>query len=185
MSYGIKYEELKRNNWYEMWINKIDYFEYRIDELKNKYPLVKETFNYFSGYVETAISLLINLQIKSNLCICHDRIKTNYTLYDLYNPFNFIIDNNMRDIAEYFKEKKDFKIIEQYIKNNRFTNEELQLFFIRMLYPTFYFDIYEQIIQNEENIINIDIEEYEELIKKTYTLLKSICPLPEIDWLTR
>jgi len=183
---GINYNFNRRDNWYNLWINKIDYFEYQINELENKYPLIKERFNYFAGLTETAISLIINLEPKPILCISHNRIKKNTTLFDLYNPFNFIIDSNMRDIAEYFKDNSSN--IENYIKNSKLTQDELRLLFIRILYPSYYFDIYEEIIENninEEEIKKININEYEKLIKKTYILLKDICLLPDIDWLIK
>ena len=183
---GINYNFNRRDNWYSLWINKIDYFEYQINELENKYPLIKERFNYFAGLTETAISLIINLEPKPILCISHNRIKKNTTLFDLYNPFNFIIDSNMRDIAEYFKDNSSD--IENYIKNSKLTQDELRLLFIRILYPSYYFDIYEEIIENninEDEIKKININEYENLIKKTYILLKDICLLPDIDWLIK
>ena len=179
---GINY---KVNDWYNLWINKIDYFEYQINELENKYPLIKESFNYFSGLTETAISLLNNMNIKPVLCICHNRIKSDMTLFDLYNPFTYIIDSNVRDIAEYIKDTKEYKNIIKYYNKN-----ELILFFIRILYPSYYFDKYEEIIKqnklgNEIKIIIDNIDKYELLIKKTYISLKDICQLPDIDWLIK
>lgn len=185
---GIDYNFNRRDNWYKLWINKMDYFEYQINELENKYPLIKECFNYFSGLTETAISLLYNMDPKPVICISHNRIKENTTMFDLYNPFNFIIDSNMRDIAEYIKSIKNISIIEKII--NQLTVDELRLLFVRILYPSYYFDKYEEIIENnleEEEIKKIlnHIEEYELLIKKTYILLKDICLLPDIDWLIK
>ena len=186
---------IRRDNWYNLWINKLDYFEYQIKELENKYPLLKKSFNYFAGLTETGIELLINMNIKQDKqCVCHDRIKKNTTLFDLYNPFNFIIDSNVRDIVEYFKElfiyNDPYPLIEEYIKYNNLTHNELKLFFIRMLYPSFYFDLYENIIENKVSELEINkiinkVDEYEILIKKTYILIKNICPLPEIDWLIK
>ena len=130
----------------------------------------------------------------NNLSICHNRIKRNTTLFDLYNPFNFIIDSNVRDIVEYVKDcfmyDDPFPLIEKYIKRNNLSDNELKLLFIRMLYPSFYFDKYEEIIENNESEEQIDkiikrTNEYEELLKKTYILIRNICYLPEIDWLIK
>jgi hypothetical protein len=190
---NVKYNELLKDNWYQLWMNKIDYFELQIDEFKNKYPLIKESFSFFSGLVENGIQLLINNKnYNKKICICHERIKKNSTLFDLYNPFNFIIDINIRDIVEYFKDiflyEDPYPMIKEYIISNNLSNDELYLFFIRLLYPSFYFDLYEQIIQNnvnEEKIIEINKKsyDYQILIKKTYDLIRSICFLPEIEWL--
>lgn len=187
---GIEYNFNRRDNWYNLWINKVDYFEYQINELETKYPLIKESFNYFSGITETAISLLFNMEIKPTLCICHNRIKKDTTLFDLYNPFNFIIDSNIRDIAEYIKSEESYQLVEKIVKNNNLSTNELRLLFIRMLYPSYYFDKYEEIIEQnkDENeikeIIN-KVNQYESLIKKTYILLKDTCLLPDIDWLIK
>ena len=190
---NINYDSLKKDNWYHLWINKIDYFEYQISELEKKYPNIKESFNYFSGLVELGISLLSNLSFdKTSIGVCHNRIKSNYTLFDLYNPFNFVIDYSVRDTAEYIKElfinEDPYLLIENYIKYNNLSNSEISLFFIRLLYPSFYFDLYEEIIENnidDNKIIDFikKADEYELLLKKTYTLIKSICPFPEIEWL--
>ena len=189
---GINYKN-NYNNWYNKWINKVDYFEYEINELENKYPLIKKSFKYFSGLTETGIQLLINLNIKEDkLCVCHERIKKNYTLFDFYNPFNFIIDSSVRDIVEYLKnlylDDNNYNEIEKYINNTNLSNDQLKLFFVRMIYPSFYYDKCEEIMigkESEKSIMNIvnKIDDYENLLKKTYTQIKSICWLPEISWL--
>ena len=67
---------------------------------------------------------------------------------------------------------------------------DYKLFFIRLLYPSFYFDIYEQIVNNEieeeelKKIIN-KIPEYETLIKKTYVYIKNNNFLPDIEWIKK
>ena len=57
-----------------------------------------------------------------------------------------------------------------------------------MLYPSFYYDECEKVIisRNEEGLINIinKTNNYEKMLKKTYTLIRSICLIPEIEWLT-
>lgn len=187
--------KIKRDNWYQLWINKMDYFEYQISQFGKKYSLLRESFSYFEGIVETGISLLSLEKINSNsLCISHNRIRKKDTLFDLYNPFNFIIDVKVRDIAEYIKEvlKKEnpIPLIEQYLNNMKLTDTEYKLFFIRLLYPSFYFDTYEEIIEGnieEEQIIKaIDkIEEYEKMIKTTYDYIRNLSSLNEIEWIKK
>ena len=50
--------KIKRDNWYQLWINKMDYFEYQISQFGKKYSLLRESFSYFEVIVETGISLL-------------------------------------------------------------------------------------------------------------------------------
>ena len=47
---------LTRNNWNILWSNKIDYFEYQINQMGKKYPILVDTFAYFTGLAENAIS---------------------------------------------------------------------------------------------------------------------------------
>ena len=115
------------------------------------------------------------------------------SLFEFYNPLNYIIDIKVRDSAEFFKsmlfrEEDVLENIKIYIATAHLTEDELYYFFIRMLYPSFYFDLYEQIVENklEESKIKEAIKItpiYEKLIKNLYQYLKNIIQLPEIDWL--
>lgn len=183
----ISTNKLKVLNWDELWSKKIDYFEYQISQIGKKYPLIRESFNYYLGLAELAISIISNVQKKDlYLCLSHRRID------DIYNPLNLIIDYRVRDVSEYFKknffENKD--IIEElnlFLFNNNLTINEKQLFFVRMLFPTYYFDAYEDIITNkvsEDTIkkITIKVDEYEKILKKIYLHLKINSNL-QIFWL--
>ena len=184
---------MKKINWHQLWCDKMDYFEYQVDELKKRYPIIKESFKYFSGIVETGISLLINEKYNNySLSICHSRINKEMTLFDLYNPLNFMIDIKIRDICEYFKKENldnnTYNEIINYLNYNNLTDDEIKLFFIRMLYPSFYFDLYEKIILNNENENTIykaldRIDNYELIIKKIYIFIKKIYIFPEVEWL--
>ena len=147
---------------------------------------------------EIGISLLTNFENSANLSISHRRINKDSTVFDLYNPFNFIVDYKIRDICEYFKYsfvngKVIFDDIMEYITMSNLTSGEIYLFFVRMLFPSFYFDYYEEIMDKyfHENIINENsldnIEkiaiDYEKLLKKIYLFIKGYISLPKIDWL--
>ena len=186
---------LRRDNWYNLWINKLDYFEYQISQIGIKYPLIRESFSYFAGMTETAISFLINEKINNNIfSICHNRVKRNNTLFDLYNPFNFIIDTRIRDVTEYFKEmfyiEDPYDYIIEYIKYNNLSNDELKLLYIRMLYPSYYFDLYEDIINKNKDEKELEkiikkVNEYELLLKKIYIYINNIVKLPDIEWIKK
>lgn len=189
-------EWLRRDNWYDLWTKKIDYLEYQVSQLGKKYPLLRESFNYFVGLAETGITLLTTTNIKySELSIAHKRIKKNNTLFDLYNPLNFIIDFKVRDSCEYFKErfKNNINIIGEinnYLQFANLNSDEIKMFFIRMIYPSFYFDLYEKIItgeEKEEKIIEIidRVDEYEELLKNIYYTVLNYTEFPEVEWLKK
>lgn len=190
-------DSLKRDNWYTMWTEKIDYFEYQISQFGKKYPLIRESFSYFVGLAETAISLLnyfSNLPTQA-LVVARRRIKSTDTLFDLYNPLNFIIDNRIRDASEYFKQKffenpYVFEDIKYYLETNYLSDYEMILFFARMLFPTYYFDLYEDILldgKEEKSLLKIieQIDHYQILLKNIYFYLKEMVSLPEIEWLMK
>lgn len=184
---------LNCSNWKKLWEEKIDYFEYQLSQFGNKHSLVRESFAYYAGYVELAISLLNDVSIKSNnMSLVHKRIKKESTLYDLYDPFNFAVDNRVRDAAEYFKSKifdgDVLNQISEYFKQIKFSSDEYTLFFIRMLYPSFYFDEYEKIMNNnlEDNLLSNILDknqQYELFIKNLYKYMLNFCNLPMIEWL--
>ena len=190
-------KELLRNDWINLWSNKIDYYEYQISELGNKYKILNESIYYYIGLGENAISYLKNNYNyeKNNYVVSHRRINVKKGSIEFYNPINFIIDNKVRDISEYIKEsffndKLDIHEIKLYLNNINLSKNDYILLFSRLLFPSYYFDVYDEIINNnlnEEKIINI-IEKnsiYEEFLRNIYIFIrkeKNILIEP-IDWL--
>lgn len=194
----VKTNKLRCDDWKSLWIKKLDYFEYQLNQFGNNYPLLRRSFGYFSGYVDLAIRLLneIDHNMEKVLVISHRRLNSNTNYFELYNPFNLIVDCRVRDIAEYFKDifvqKKTTDGLVEYIvdilKNGDFQVYEYQLFFIRMMYPTFYFDMFEYIINNNidddqiSDLISI-IPNYELMLFRLYSMLNQY--LPNISWLNK
>lgn len=195
-----------RMNWANLWSSKVDYFEYHIGHLIKKYPYIYKTIDYYLGLAENAISYVKDIKMPASLIsICHRRIGVTSTLFDLYNPFNLVIDYKVRDIAEYIKSvffygenscvegvvnsenmivDKCNIILESIFKKYIFDNEALKLLFARLLFPSYYFDLYENVIDNSlnENVISCIIKKssaYEEFLK--IILLKT--PIPYVEWL--
>lgn len=189
-------ENTKLNNWYDLWTNKIDYFEYQISQIGKKYPLIRESFSYYIGLSENAITLVKNVQKdKLYYSLNHRRIYSSDTTYDLYNPLNFIIDSRIRDICEYFKscffnDENIEEEIQTYLFYNKLNYDEGCYFMARMLFPTYYFDLYEKIINNEIDETNIKLIiskslEYENLLRKIHYYLKLNANIPDIEWLKK
>lgn len=192
-NYVISFNKYKNNDWKILWENKLDYFEYQVNQFGMKYPEIRKSFGYFSGYAETAISLLNVAQTeKEKLIISHRRINNESTLFDLYNPLNLIFDYRIRDVAEFYKnyffqKKNILQDIMQILLTLQLNQNEYLLFFIRMIYPSFYFDIVENMIDMDNkkddrlyNVLNKAFE-YENCIKNLYYYLSPY--LPNIDWL--
>ena len=125
--------------------------------------------------------------------ICHRRISLNEKLDNFFNPLNIVIDSRTRDVAEYiktmyFNEKLSIENILTYLDNLNFDYTEILLFLARMIYPSYYFDIYDQIIQEKVNGEKINIyikknDSYESLLKNIYSYIKNKYNIPQIEWL--
>lgn len=179
--------------WKKLWEYKIDYLEYQISQIGRKYPLLRQSFDYFIGVSEMAISMLNYVDVNNvDLYVQHSRITANYMSDDFYNPLNFVLDSKVRDPAEYFKSNilNNSNIIEDikyYINYSDLTENEMKLFFIRMLFPTYYFDLYEEIVstkvsEKQLNTIILNINTYEQVLVETYYFIKQYTELPEINW---
>ena len=103
------YSFIARKNWRQLWIDKIDYIEYQINENNQKFNLFSLSVDYIIGLVENGIQLLYNVDIE-NTSIAHIRINKNTRVKELYDPLNIIIDSNVRDISEYLKDSLPFNI---------------------------------------------------------------------------
>ena len=190
---GLK--SLLRTNWVSLWSSKVDYIEYQMGHLIKKYPFLNNTIDYYLGLCENAITYIKNLKMFSDykipIGISHKRIITDATLFDLYNPLNLIIDYKVRNIAEYlkdafFKDEDVNYILNIVFKNFWFDKLNLSLLVARLLYPSYYFDLFEEIIDKEldENIIfplTKKSSKYEEFID----LIIKNCNLQNLQWLSR
>lgn len=201
MTFNIQFDKsLLRNDWVKLWSDKIDYYEYQISQLGKKYPILCDSLSYFIGLGENAISYIINNSKDDNNSmpiVSHKRIRINDGSFEFYNPLNFIIDSKVRDVAEYIKncfvnDKLNFYEIKSYFNVSNFTSDEYMLLFSRLLFPTFYFDIYDEIINNsfnEERIIKIidKTYEYEDVLFNIYKFIvyEKRIQLEPIEWIIK
>lgn len=196
---NVNYRGLDRSDWYTLWCKKIDYFEYQKNYICNKYPLLYNTLDYFIGYAEVAISYIneINRKIERNisddLVVCHKRLYINSEMFDFYNPFSLILDYKARDIGEYLKNLFFYGYSDEQVKKVLLicnTSFQRHLVMARVLFPSFYFDCYEDIINgviNENEVLPIlnKIKDYEDFLLYLYNLLKETDFLIRIDFLER
>ena len=200
---NMEYNSLNHSDWKKLWITKLDYLEYQISQFGINHPVLRNSFNYFSAFVETAIQLLNEINLKDEkLFLSHRRVKYSTTLYDLYSPLNFIVDYKIRDLCEYiksqlFQKKTLSEVIElesmthYYLQNFNLSVNEIQLFFVRLLYPSEYFDMFEDIIttnisDSDNKQLNHIIEladNYEKFVKDIYNYYFDKNYLPFVEWL--
>lgn len=188
------------HSWQDLWSIKMDYLEKVINENGKKYPIIVDSFNYFVGMAENAISYYNNLSNKevdnNSLVISHRIININDTVYAIYDPVNIIIDHKARDIAEYIKysffsdNTNIFKELNVYFKYNYYMRDDVVMLLARVLYPSFYFNMYEDIMINskEEKIItNITskLDKYELYLARVFKYFNNFYNLPVPEWLNK
>lgn len=181
-------------NWGELWSNKSDYLEYQISQLGKSHPVITESFSYYIGLGETAIQMVNSIEKTNvNIFYSHKRINSDDTQYDLYNPLNIMVDYKVRDIAEYLKSKffngENITLdLANYFNNEKLSTYEYYLFLARLIYPTYYFDLYEEIITDRKDDKAIEkiiskADDFENIIKKIYQYYKTFLPINKIEWL--
>ena len=187
--------KLDKSNWAYYWGNKIDYIEDQCSYLNNKYSFINNSFDYFLGLWENGISYFNynNLDSKSIKCICHKRVGLDTDLYYFFNPLNLLIDYKERDYGEFLKSyvySKNWTIneLDDIFDKMNLNREDIMILITRILFPSYYFDLYEDII--------IDSKRKDEVLKKInckniITLLKYIFDkykfynIPLIEWIKK
>lgn len=185
---------LDHSNWYYLWCLKVDNIEYSINHVRLKYKLLYTSIYYYIGLAENAISYLKYFNLTNQeKSISHRRVSCKNTILDFYNPLNLVIDFRIRDLTEYFKSAffnqtlTTLDII-NYLKKIKMSSIDYLYFYIRMLFPSYYFDCYDLILNQEieeKAIIKIinKQEEYEYLLYEIYLVIKPYVNLIEIDWI--
>ena len=191
ISYDSSVYTKEELNWKRLWTGKLDYYEMQLDEVGIKYPILKQSFNYYLGLSEIAINLLNYVNAKNiSYHISHKRLETKE---DMVNPLNIIIDSRTRDVGEYIKvkyfyAKTEIRKLLDFIASSNFSKDEILLLLARLIYPSYYFDIYEKVFINgdaEKELSKIIKKnaEYEAFLKDIYNSIKQFYAIPQIEFL--
>ena len=126
------------------------------------------------------------------------KVPSHNNLYlSLFDPSNMILDHKARDVAEYIKyhfwtnnNHNIFQELDEYFYHNFYSIYGIRVLFARILYPSFYFDIYDDIIsgkkeEKELNTIISKIDEYEYYLYNSFMYLNKFYNIPEIEWLKK
>lgn len=188
------YKSLQRQKWDLLWSSKIDYFEYQVNQFGKKYPIIRESFSYFCGLAENAISYVHALPETNRLVLAHKRTGCRMCLWELYNPLTFIVDDPIRDAAEYFKDKYfygylTFAELEYYLLYC-ISEKDYARFYARLLYPSYYFDIYEDVIagkKREAELLKIihKTTGYENLLYDIFAFMNEKIYVPKPEWIQK
>ncbi len=191
---------LYRNHWAELWSSKIDYFEYQIRQLGKDKPVILNSFSYYVGLAENAISYVNSTNQKyqktpnEKITLQRKRVVFPNITLNYFNPLYYVIDIEMRDVASYFKSLffnsyEDLWIeVNAYLNTRKLSLYGYQMLYARLLYPSFYFDVYEKVMEKELEeeallpIIN-KVDDYELFLKDMYVLLSKYAPIERVEWL--
>lgn len=185
-------------NWSLLWERKIDSFEQEVSEINNEYPLIQESFSYYVGMAENAISYFKDTisdedmsSVKVNLN--HKRIDSLAMSANICNPLTFIIDYEVRDVSEYIKSKfflgiLDFDEVDDILLSNNFSRASLRILFARLLYPSYYFDAVRNVFIYDESdeVLRKFIDKcdmYEDFLIDVYNLINKRYNIPPVEWL--
>lgn len=188
-----KVGKLDKSNWGYNWAVKIDFIEKQFLEVRGKYDIISSSIDYFIGIWENAVSYFNdNVLEGGRKCICHNRVCYDMDLLEFINPLNFVIDYKERDIGEYLK---------SYVIGKNFTKDSIDKFLVcdskmrvcllisRILFPSYYFDIYEDVLVSgrcEEDIRDI-IYKRDNVLFVVYFLFSkySNFDVPMIGWIKK
>ena len=179
-----------------LWSKKIDYLEYQVRELAKDNNELLNSFSFFLGLGENAISFIdinnINFNnIRSSLM--HYRINYKELNINYYNILNTIIDYQVRDYSEYLKIKcfnnEDItNDINNIINNTNLNDDELKYLYARLLFPTIYFDTVEEILLKEKKETSIEIyinnlDNYLNMLNDVYLEIKKRISIDIPSWI--
>lgn len=181
-----------------LWSNKIDYYSHQISELALGRDFLINTFNYYIGMAENAIQIYNRAKaspLEVKCCVQHRRI--NYPNYNInyLDPTNMLIDVRIRDISEYIKSKffsvgMNDKEVYDLISKYNFNEKEFNMLYARLFYPTYYFDIFEDEIINEEEEERITAylkkrTDYEKFLYNIYLNMRNFYNIFEVEWIKK
>lgn len=182
-------------NWGELWQKRVDYIEYQIGQLGKNKKEVLNSFCFFSGLAENAISFISQNHVDYKQCrksLCHKRIGYPNEAIDYFNVFDLKTDYEVRDLAEYLKSKilvsdnlnEELNFI---INKCDYNSDELKLFYARLMFPSYYFDLVEEILISNDNESKIEkyleqLDVYLDFLKDTYIELSKKMELLIPKW---
>lgn len=184
----------KNDNIASIWEEKVDNYMRQIAESGLNREYLLNTFNYYVGLAENAISVY-NRSDKTNIRYIVSHRRLNYpTTYPVFlDPTNLLIDTISRDISEYIKAKFfndeiSIKDVRKLVNKYKLNNNEMNILLARLLYPSYYFDIFDSIIQtNDDKELETIIKKiipYEDFLKQFYQEFSDY-QLFIIDWIKK
>lgn len=175
-------------SWRNRWIQKMDYIEEYYSSIQGQYLLLDESFDYFFGLLQLAISYLSDI-FSSHFPYFIQHLS--FSSDHFYNPLSLTIDVFERDVGEVLKyfffhdiSRDDIiSFIQTYGNQCNFT-----LVMARVLYPNYYFDLIDDIIlgnKTEDCLIPIisTVNSFQEYCKFLFHEISAFYPIKKVSFL--
>ena len=140
-------------DWQKNWLKKSDYIVSFYASIKGQYSLIDESINYYLGLLDFCVYLLNDYRGYNDYGFIQH---TRFVLDDYFNPTSFKIDIKERDFANYLKylffsgSYNDVDISKMIFLGKDIFN--FDLLFIRLLFPDYYFDVFDDILLKKKKI---------------------------------
>jgi len=149
-----------------------------------------EKVMFCMGMCQNAIQYLSDIiqdygGILDDICLTHMRLNS-IDSFDFFNPFNFVLDHPLRDLAELYRNNFiSFEQLESLLQYYKFDTKVSSIFVARLLYSINILDIIEENIYTKEKNFKLDYDIDKEFnkIKKVYLYFKDKYNIRPILWL--
>lgn len=185
-----------------LWDQRLEYIQNQclvaLNFDNDAHMILYEYSQFAIGLAINALQYLSDMKIDFNkkhylTTLTHRRIKK-MDKFELFNPFNLIIDHSSRDLAELYKNNLiDFDTLFSICQSYSYNVDEYEYLIARLLFPTFIFDIIEDIATDNtmydyQNEIYYAISKQNEQLDKLkyfYKRISQLMLIRPIDWLNK
>lgn len=192
--YVVRVSDKKAIDWGKVWESKIDYLEYQVSQRGLGKDNILNSFGYYAGLAENAVEYYNMIDLNgASVGIQHKRLYGKNYEINYCNPINMLIDYDVRDIGEYakfafFSGDLSENVFFDFVDEMKLSEVMMNLLYVRMLFPTYYFDCYEKLVNEEENeniLLNVinKANDFELFLRKFYLRYGREYNLRKIDWL--
>ena len=153
---SIIVEEYEKNNFYDMWINIIDYLEIQISEISDN-KMINNSFDYFVGIAEMLLSFYkINKGDLVSNYLSHNNFNSLSSI-EFYNPLNVCVNNKYKDIVSYIRLTNNWEMLHKLIA--ALNDFEKKYVYVRLAFPFSYFRCINELI-----VDGVGVEKLMELV---------------------
>ncbi len=185
-----------------LWDQRLEYIQNQclvaLNFDNDAHMILYEYSQFAIGLAINALQYLSDMKIDFNkkhylTTLTHRRIKK-MDKFELFNPFNLIVDHSSRDLSELYKNNLiDFDTLFIICQSYSYNVDEYEYLIARLLFPTFIFDVIEDIATDntmydyQKEIYYAISKQNEQLdkLKYFYKKISQLMLIRPIDWLNK